>query len=94
MTDLSNAKWDFSKEEKYAISWFEEHNFSVTLEKQYISKTKFIVEKDGVTDHFELPLTAKNFDVKKYMEQYMQSFMLLCELQTLRKEAKQTCKRP
>jgi len=86
MTDLKNKKWDFSAEEKYAIEWFEEHGFSVTLERQFISKTKFTVVKGGVADHFELPQGMKNFNVKKYMEQYEKSFARLCDLQMLRKQ--------
>lgn len=47
MIDISNAKWDFSKEEKYAIKWLNENNFDGKIIKQYISKTVFEISRDG-----------------------------------------------
>ena len=81
--DTSKAKWEFSKEDKYIFNWLKENGFNATLEKQYISKMKVTVTKDGVTDHAEF-ISGTKFDVKSYMEQYGKSFELLCELQKLR----------
>ena len=86
MIDTSNAKWDFSKEEKYAIQWFNENGYDGRIIKQYISKTIFEISKDGVTDKFELPQGIVFKNIKGYMEQYRQNWNLLCELQKLRKE--------
>lgn len=86
MIDVSNAKWDFSKEEKYAIQWFNENGYDGRIIKQYISKTIFEISKDGVTDKFELPQGIVFKNIKGYMEQYRQNWNLLCELQKLRKE--------
>lgn len=88
MIDTSNAKWDFSKEEKFAIKWFEENGYSGRIIKQYISKTIFEIEKDGVTDKFELPQEIEFKNIKGYMEQYKKNWEMLCELQRLREEAK------
>lgn len=88
MIDISNAKWDFSKEEKYVIKWFEENGFSGKVIKQYISKTIFEISKDGITDKFELSQGVVLKNIKRYMEQYEKSWNLLCELQRLRNEAK------
>ena len=46
MIDTSNAKWDFSKEEKFAIKWFEENGYNGKIIKQYISKTIFEISKE------------------------------------------------
>lgn len=88
MIDVSAAKWDLSKEEHYAVKWFDKNGFDGKLVKQFLSKTKFTIHRDGVTDHFELPQGLRNMDVKKYMEQYGQSFLMLRNLVELRKEAK------
>ena len=88
MIDTSKAKWELSKEEKYAIQWLEEHGFEGTLDRQYLSKTYFTVTKDGVTDQFALPMGSKDIRYPPIMEQYARSFALLCELEALRREAK------
>lgn len=89
MIDISNAKWDFSKEEKYAIQWLNDNGYDGKIAKQYVSKTIFEVSKDGVTDKFELPQEVAFKNIKKYMEQYRKNWELLCELQNLRKESQQ-----
>ena len=90
MIDTSKARWELSNEEKFAIDWFNRNGFSGNLNKQYISKTKFIVTKDGVTDKFELQ-SGTGYDIAVYMEQYGRSFEQLCELTRLRAEmARQT----
>lgn len=86
--DLSNMRWAFAKEEKYAIRWFNTNGFSGKLIGQYLSKTKFEVEKNGVTDIFELPQGLPAIDIKAYMEQYAKSFEMKCELQVLREQVK------
>ena len=83
MIDISKAKWEFSNEDKYIFNWLEENGFDAVLKKQFISKMKVAVTKDGVTDNAEFPSGMK-FNVKSYMEQYGKSFKLLCELQKLR----------
>ena len=86
MIDTSNAKWDFSKEEKFAIKWFEENGYSGKIIKQCISKTIFEISKDGITDKFELPQGILFKNIKGYMEQYRQNWNLLCKLHRLREE--------
>lgn len=88
MINTIKAKWDFSPEEKYAIKWFNDHGFDGELVAQYISKTKFIVTKDGVTDRFELPQGNKDMKVSRYMEQYHKSFEMLCEITRMKAEYK------
>ena len=88
MIDTSNAKWELSQGEKYAIQWFEEHGFEGTLNRQYLSKTYFTVTKDGVTDEFALPMGSKDIQYPTIMEQYARSFALLCELEELRRKVK------
>lgn len=83
MIDISNAKWDFSKEEKHVIDWFNKNGFEGEIIKQYVSKTIFKISKNGVTDRFELPQDLKN--VGRYMEQFSRNWEIFCELQQLRK---------
>lgn len=88
MIDLTKAKWELSNEELYAIDWFKKNGFSGSLDRQYISKTKFTVSKNGVTDRFELQSGA-GYDIEAYMEQYGRSFEQLCELKRLRAQVAQ-----
>lgn len=87
MIDISNAKWDFSKEEKYAIKWFEENGYSGKIVRQHISKTIFEVSKDGITDKFELPQGIVFRSIEGYMEQYRQNWKMICTLHELRSKA-------
>ena len=86
MIDISNAKWDFSKEEKYVIKWFEENGYEGKIIRQYVSKTIFEITKDGITEKFELPQGIVFKNIQGYMEQYRQNWKMLCTLQKLRKE--------
>lgn len=88
MIDILNAKWDFSKEEKFAIQWFNDNGYDGKIIKQYISKTVFEISKDGITEKFELPQGIVFRNIKGYMEQYRKNWEMLCELQRLREEAK------
>ena len=85
MIDVSKAKWELSKEDKYIFEWLKKNGFDAVLEKQFISKMKVIVTKNGVTDNAEF-ISGIKFDVKSYMEQYGKSFELLCELHKLRED--------
>lgn len=87
MIDISNAKWNLSKEEKYAINWFEDNGYDGKIVKQYISKTIFEVFKDGITDKFELQQGIAIKNIKAYMEQYKKNWSMLCELHRLRRES-------
>ena len=74
---LENKKWDFSKEEEYAIRWLLENGFEVELKEQFVSKTKFSVRKDGVLDSFDLMQGLKKMNIRSYMEQYGKQFEML-----------------
>lgn len=84
MIDISNAKYDFSKEELFAIKWFDENGYTGEIVKQYISKTIFRVAKDGITDTFVLPQGVVFRDIGGYMEQYKRSWELSCKIQELK----------
>lgn len=68
-----------SKNEEYVIKWFEENGIEVIGAKQYISKTKFKIRKDGIEDDFEL--SSEITDIKKYMEMYKQSLDMKFEIE-------------
>ena len=74
---IENKKWDFSKEEEYAIKWLLENGFEVELKEQFVSKTKFLVCKDGVSDSFILMQGLKKMNIRSYMEQYGKQFEML-----------------
>lgn len=86
MIAVSNAKWDFSKEEKYAIKWLEENGYEGKIVKQYISKTVFEICKDGIADKFELTQGVKTMNIGKYMEQFAKNWQMLCKLNAMKKE--------
>lgn len=67
-----------SKVEKYAEKWFKENGFQCELIKQYISKTKYKISKDGITEIFELSYGIT--EPKKYMEMYKESFEMKKEI--------------
>lgn len=82
--DTSKRRWELSEEAQYAVQWFEENGFTGHLEKQYLSKTVFLVHRDGITEIFELPSACRGPDIKDYMEQFANSFDLHCKLEALR----------
>lgn len=86
MIDISNAKWELSKEEDFAIEWFEEHGYTGKIIRQYISKTIFEISKNGTTDQFELPQGIVFKNMHGYMEQFRKNWDVLCELERLRRE--------
>lgn len=85
MIDISDAKYDFSKEEKYVIKWLNENGFTGKIIKQYVSKTVFEISRDGFSDKFELPQGIIFKNIKWYMEQFMKNWDMYCELYELRK---------
>lgn len=85
MIDTTNAKWDFSKEEKYVIKWFNDNGFNGKVIKQYVSKTIFEIEKDNIVDKFELPQGIVFNSILSYMKQFEKNWDMICELRKLRK---------
>ena len=84
MIDITNAKWDLSKEEKSVIKWLDDNEYNGKILKQYVSKTVFEISKDGITDNFELPQGIDFKKIKSYMEQFQKNWNMLCELKKLR----------
>lgn len=84
MIDVSNAKWELTDNDLYAIEWLKNHSFDVVLEKQYLSKTKYRVRKNGVESRLYVP-KGFNYDIKSYMAQYENQFDLLYKLTNLQK---------
>lgn len=88
MIDTSKQKWDFSKEEEFSIKWLNDNGFDGELEKQYVSKTIFSLEKDGVKSKFELPQGIVFKSISDYMEQFEKNWEILVRLEELRNETK------
>lgn len=89
MIDITNAKWDFSNEEKYVIKWFDDNGYDGKIVKQYVTKTIFEISKDGVSDRFELPQGIVITNLDGCMAQFKRNWEMLCQLQQLRKEVKE-----
>lgn len=83
---MLNQKWELSKSEKYAVKWFSENGFNVSLEKQYISKSIFLISKNGISEFFEINTTLNGINLKKYMVQFKINFETLCELKKLKEK--------
>lgn len=79
MKDLSKQKWEFSNGEVKAIKWLEDNNFDIVLNKQNLSKTQFMVSKNGVSDKFELP-QCMDYDIDSYMKLFARQFELTVKL--------------
>ena len=73
-----------SKNEEYVIKWFEENGIEVISAKQYISKTKFKIRKDGIEDNFEL--LSEVTDIEKYMEMYKQSLDMNLQIEEMKRK--------
>ena len=73
MIDISDAKYDFSKEEKYGKTI-----------KQYVSKTVFEISRDGFSDKFELPQGITFTNIKGYMSQFANNWKMFYKLQELK----------
>ena len=67
-----------TKNEKYAEKWFKENGFDFELVKQYVSKTKYKITKDGITIPFELIWGVD--DIKGYMRMFNESFEMKKQL--------------
>lgn len=58
--------------EKYVERYLKQKGFSVTLVKQWNSKTVYDVEKDGIKERLEIPVSV--VEKKKYMDMVNNSF--------------------
>ena len=64
--------------EKYVERYLKQKGFKVTLVKQWNSKTVYDVEKDGVKERLEIPVSV--VEKKKYMDMVNDSFEMKLEL--------------
>ena len=87
MTNLDTHEWDFCKGEKYAIKWWESHGYSVTLNKRFISKDYFTIEKDGFSMRYELPLGDSKINYGAYMQTFDRDFQMAKAFEQMKKEA-------
>ena len=76
MINTKNAKWNLSKEEKYAIQWFDKNGYDGKIEKQYISKTIFTVSKDGFSTKFELTQGLPKINMSDFMNRFENNFIM------------------
>ncbi|MCK9577071.1 MAG: hypothetical protein M0R51_14300 [Clostridia bacterium] len=74
--------YEKTKNEMYAESWLKEHELKFKLIKQYFSKTKYVVKKDGITENFELP--SDIVDIELYMKAFEKDFGMKKEIEALK----------
>lgn len=77
---------DFSKNEQYAMKFFKNNGFEFEVLKQYNSKTKFKVQRDGLFYVWELPTGVEN--IGSYMKMFMYAHEQKLEIQRLREQLK------
>lgn len=77
-------KKEFTKNEKYATKFLEKNGFEFEILRQYNSKTKFKVKKDGMEYIFELLAGVE--DIKKYMSMFLFTHNQKVEIKNLKKE--------
>ena len=75
---------DFSKNEKYAMRYFKENGFDFVILKQYNSKTKFKVQRDGLSYIWELPTGVEN--IGQYMKVFIYGHEQKLEIQRLKEQ--------
>lgn len=71
-----------SKVEIYVEKWFKANGFEFKIIKQFVSKTKYEVSKNGITELFELPMAVTN--PKSYMEMFNNCFEMKEEITKLK----------
>lgn len=79
-------KKEFSKNEKYAMKFFKNNSFEFEILKQYNSKTKFKVQRDGLSYVWELPVGVEN--IGSYMKMFMYAHEQKLEIQRLKEQLK------
>ena len=80
-------KWEHSKIEKYAEKWWLQNGYNFETKKEWISKTIYIVSKDGKQHEYTIyPSQMKFFE--KTMQQFQENWDMYFELQRLKAEAK------
>lgn len=84
MVDLNNAKWELSKNEKYAVKWMYEHGFDTTLTKQYVSKTVFMCRKNGY--ELEFDVNSNVTDMRAWMLQFERSFDMYVKIKEMERK--------
>ena len=72
------CKWEKSTNEKKAESEMEDYGFNIIEVKQYISKTKYKVSKEGVEYTFEVYTDVSN--IKNYMRLVFETFEMKQEI--------------
>lgn len=87
MKNLDKHEWDLNKDERYAINWLENRNYSVTITKRYMTKTIMQAQKDGITDELHLTFGEKNLG-HTAMEQFERTFEIKRENIRLKEELK------
>lgn len=77
-------KKEFTKNEKYATKFLEKNGFEFEMLRQYNSKTKFMVKRDGISYVWELPAGVE--DIRKYMNLFLFCHNQKVEFENLKKE--------
>ena len=88
MIDTSKIKWDLSDAEKAVFSWLNENGFTGEVKRQYQTKIKVTIEKQGVSMEIDIPSSLAMDTVESYLVRLERDFSMTCELYALRERVK------
>lgn len=58
---MKNNDWTPCKAELFAEKWWKEHGFGVKLKSRFITKSDYIISKDGVSFIYPIIHSIKDF---------------------------------
>ena len=67
-------KWELNLKEKEFIKYLVEHDYKIKEAKEFPTKIKLKIEKDGVVINYEIPYCVSNMN--KFIKNFEHSFEL------------------
>lgn len=89
MIDISRAKSELSLSIQNVVDWLDKNGFDAELIKYNINKTIFEVQKSGTKDILEITNSKEKGDLSKYLESFLKSFDMKCEIKRMKKEVEE-----
>lgn len=88
MVNTSKIKWDLSEAEKAVFKWLNDNEFTGEVKRQYQTKIKCIVEKEGVSTEVDIPSSLTMDTVSDWLIRFEKDFKMQRELYELRERVK------
>ena len=77
------SNYDKNKIEKYAENYWKKNGFDYEVKRKYMSKTVYIIRKDGLEFPYEVPDVVQ--DCKLYMQWFQEQFEMRKQIAELQK---------